>query len=525
MKIRTRFYSAVCATVVYFLCNQVHAQEAFPSAMVPYTDQQISIDGVEDEAAWGNVTESTGFWQSFPTDSLPAKEQTSFKILVDDANLYLLVKAYSVSEDYIVPSLRRDYDGYVNDNVTFLFDTYNDQTNAFMFGVNPYGVQRESLISNGGNDYRNMDSSWDAKWEVKTRQYLGYYLSEIRIPFHSIRFLEGTNQWRFNMFRYNSHTGEYTVWSRIPQHQKLIGLAFTGFLDFERPLGQSKTPLSLIPYTNALAANDYENDTEIRSLSVGGDAKIALTNGLQLDLTFNPDFSQVEVDDQVINLTRFEVTLPEKRQFFIENSDLFSNFGTGYDIRPFFSRRIGVAKDADGETIQNKILAGMRLSGKINERLRVGLLNMQTESDVDQEIAANNNTVFTLQQQLFSRSNVKLLFINRQATGSYDFLAAEDRYNRLLGADYNLASKDNRWTGRFFGYQTFSPQGGRDNAAAGASIRHNTRKHSYHLGSVYIGEDYQADLGYLKRTDLFKLSAGYTYKIWPKKGSINNILL
>ena len=118
-----------------------------------------------------------------------------------------------------------------------------------------------------------------------------------------------------------------------------------------------------------------------------------------LDLTLNPDFSQVEVDDQIINITRFEVRLPEKRQFFIQNSDLFDNFGDNFETQPFFSRRIGVAKDRDGNTIENRIIAGARLSGKLNKNLRLGFLNMQTEEDAENGITANNNTVFSLQQK------------------------------------------------------------------------------------------------------------------------------
>ena len=129
-----------------------------------------------------------------------------------------------------------------------------------------------------------------------------------------------------------------------------------------------------------------------------------------LDLTYNPDFSQVEVDDQIINLTRFEVRLPEKRQFFLQNSDLFSSFGNSYSAQPFFSRRIGVAKDLNGNTIQNRIIAGARLSGKLNKNLRLGFLNMITDSDPENKISSNNNTVFALQQKMFSRSFLGLLF-------------------------------------------------------------------------------------------------------------------
>ena len=146
---------------------------------------------------------------------------------------------------------------------------------------------------------------------------------------------------------------------------------------FEDPLGKSKAPLAFIPYINGLTSKDFENNSKINSLNFGGDVKVPIGNSLNLDLTLNPDFSQVEVDDQVVNLTRFEIRLPEKRQFFIQNSDLFTNYGDSRDGRPFFSRRIGVAKDLDGNNIQNKIITGARLSGKINEDWRIGFFQHQ----------------------------------------------------------------------------------------------------------------------------------------------------
>ena len=161
---------------------------------------------------------------------------------------------------------------------------------------------------------------------------------------------------------------------------------------------------------------------------------------MNLDLTLNPDFSQVEVDDQVTNLTRFEVSLPEKRQFFIDNSDLFASFGDERDANPFFSRRIGIAKDTAGDFIENRIIAGLRLSGKLTKDLRVGVLNIQTAKDEENEIPSNNNTMIALQQRVFSRSNIGAFFINRQSFEKNDFVDREDEYNRVVGLDYNLAS-------------------------------------------------------------------------------------
>ena len=139
--------------------------------------------------------------------------------------------------------------------------------------------------------------------------------------------------------------------------------------------------------------------------------KVPIGNSINVDLTFNPDFSQVEVDDQLVNLSQFELKLPEKRQFFTQNSDLFTDFGQQRDAEPFFSRRIGIATDLDGNTIENKIIRGFRLSGKINDKLRIGLLNVLTEEDKANGIPQNNSTLFTIRNKVFARSNYAFFFI------------------------------------------------------------------------------------------------------------------
>ena len=174
--------------------------------------------------------------------------------------------------------------------------------------------------------------------------------------------------------------------------------------------------LSVIPYLATAQERDFEGGSpQEGNLSFGGDAKVALSSALNLDITVNPDFSQVDVDEQVTNLDRFEIFFPERRQFFLENADLFSDFGVDR-MRPFFSRRIGIAEDtiAD-ENVQNKIHYGVRLSGKINNNLRVGVLNMQGQEDRSIGLLANNYTVATFQQKVFSRSNIGMIFMNKQA--------------------------------------------------------------------------------------------------------------
>ena len=189
------------------------------------------------------------------------------------------------------------------------------------------------------------------------------------------------------MYRSDTQSLEHSTWTNIPQNQSIGNLAFMGDLYFEKPLGNSKKPFTVIPYINTLSGKDFQNSSSLDYFDYGVDFKIPIANSLNLDATINPDFSQVEVDDQIVNTTKWEIKLPEKRQFFTQNSDLFSDFGTGRDAQPFFSRRIGVAQDKNGNIIENKILAGVRLSGKINDDTRIGFLNVLTDEDLENELA------------------------------------------------------------------------------------------------------------------------------------------
>ncbi len=494
---------------------------------VKYIETPIKIDGVLDESSWALADSAKDFWQYFPSDDRQAKQQAVIKMLVDDKTLYVGIKVNSSGKDYVVPSLRRDFRAGGSDNITLMFDTFNDGNNAFLFGTNAYGVLREALVSGGGTNLRGFDTSWDTKWIGESKIYDGYYIAEWAIPLSAFKYKEGETKWRFNSYHFDTKDNERNTWMNIPQNQFIFSLAYMGDMIFEKPLGKSKSPISLIPYVNTGNFKDFENNTNETPFKVGGDAKFTIGNSLNLDLTFNPDFSQVEVDQQVTNLTRFSIALPERRQFFVENSDLFGDFGDNRDSRTFFSRRIGIAEDVDGNTIENDIIAGARLSGKLNNDFRVGLLNIQTAEDEVNQIAATNNTVLALQHKLFSRSNLSFLFINKQATKDYDFLDDDDddddnnSYNRVIGLDYNLASKDNTWTGKYFVHKSFSPNVSANDYSLGHSTQYNSRYFNARLSNVYVGEDFNSELGFVRRTDIFKAVLDLEVNFWPKKGIFN----
>lgn len=489
---------------------------------VKYINEVITADGILDELSWQQVEPAKDFWQHFPTDTLQADMQSEIRFLFDDNNLYVGIKVNAPTDNFIVPSLRRDFRAGGNDNITLLFDTFSDATNAYLFGSNPEGVQREMLLSGGGREIRDFNTAWDTKWVSDSKKHDDHYILEWIIPLSAFKYTEGTTKWRFNSYHFDTQVNQWDVWINVPQNQYFFNLGYMGDMIFERPLGKSKTPITVIPYINALVGKDYENDDSTSDFKFGGDAKIAVSNSMNLDLTVNPDFSQVEVDQQVTNLTRFEVSLPERRQFFIDNSDLFSDFGDSRDSNPFFSRRIGIASDIDGNSIENDIIAGARLNGKINDNLRLGILNMQTAEDIANEIPTTNNAVLTAQHTVFNRSTLAVMFINKQATKDYDFLADEDEYNRVIGIDYRMASENNLWDGNYFFHKSFSPGVSSKDYSFGASTSYNSRNWNFTLKGVYVGDNYRSDLGFIRRTDMFKLYPNIKRLFWPKTGIINN---
>lgn len=512
------------SALLIFICFQLSlgasAQGLSKTLTAKFITDEIKLDGLLDEMAWETANRTDFFWQYFPADSALAQYPTETRVLYNQTTLYVAFRAAAPNADYVVSTLRRDFGGTSNDNVSLLFDTFNDGTNAYFLGITPYGVQREGLVSEGGATF---NTTWDVKWQAEAKRYHDHYTVEIAIPFTSLKFEEGATKWRFRPYRWNLQTNEQSTWVRVPQNQVLSNLAFMGDLHFEKPLGRSRTPFALIPYVNALAQNDFVNGNSDRDLKFGGDAKIAVGNGMNLDLTVNPDFSNVEVDDIFTNLTRFELRLPERRQFFIDNNDLFDNFGNSFnEARPFFSRRIGLAEDASGKLVQNQILAGARLSGKLNEDWRLGVLNIQTAADLGNKIPSYNNMMLAMQRKVASRSNVGVFWVNRETFEAYDFLAEGQKHNRVVGADYNLASEDGVWSGKFYAHKSFQPGDSKGNLSSQATATYNTRKWTFIQDWVYINQDFRADLGFVPRTDILKLGnmAGRTF--YPNKASLSN---
>ena len=490
----------------------------FPDLTVVATREAPVIDGMPDEAVWQTAAPATNFTQIFPTDSLPARQDTEIRFLYDEQNLYIAIYCHAAGPDFVVPNLRRDYRAGGSDNITLIFDTFGDQTNAFFFGINPYGVRREGLIANGGNDVRDFSESWDNRWGGEAQRGADFWSAELVIPFRTLRYNREGRNWRFNAYRFDTQSNERTNWTRIPRNQWMFNLGYTGELRFERGLNTTGGRISLIPYVSGSYARDFETGSNPDwNGALGGDAKIAVTSGLNLDLTVNPDFSQVEVDRQVTDLSRFELFFPERRQFFLENADLFGSFGSR-QINPFFSRRIGIVRDTTNNlTIANPIQYGVRLSGKVSDNLRVGLLNMQTADNPTLGLLRQNHTVAVLQQRIFERSNVGVIFVNKQSVGRPDSIAPD--HNRVLGFDYNIATPNNVLTGKVFYQHAFRPA---TNAAYAQGLRLDYLKRRFLLTWRHrqVTEDFEAGVGFVPRTNYFRIHPEARLFIYDK-GRVN----
>ena len=205
-----------------FLFVSVHSQTSDKSFTVKHTSDKILIDGTLDEPIWG-IAESAGeFQQYFPSDDIPAEYQTDIRMVTDETTLYVGIKVYTPGNEYVIPSLERDFRASGNDNINVIFDTFNDGTNAFLFGINPYGVRREVLISGGGQSLRGFTTSWDVKWRGESKIFEGYYTAEMAIPLTSFKFAEGETKWRFQSYRFDMQSNERSNWYAIPQNQSVI---------------------------------------------------------------------------------------------------------------------------------------------------------------------------------------------------------------------------------------------------------------------------------------------------------------
>ena len=493
-----------------FLCLSLKAQkknEAFQLAIKSATSP-INIDGIMDEVAWLEADVAADFFMVLPMDTSAAKVRTEVRMTYDQQNLYLIATCFHLLPGrYFVESLRRDFAFGKNDNFLLFMDTFDDQTNGFSFGANAAGAQWDGLMYEGGK----VDLSWDNKWTSVVKKDDDKWVFEASIPFKTIRYKKGITKWGINFSRLDLKTTEKSSWAPVPRQFPTASLAYTGILAWDQPPPQTGSNISVIPYVLGGGSKNYEKGTSTTyKKEIGVDAKIAVTSSLNLDLTVNPDFSQVEVDRQVTNLDRFELFFPERRQFFLENGDLFANFGYT-NIRPFFSRRIGLG---------TPIEYGVRLSGKLDKNWRIGVMNMQTGKVGEFDLPRQNFAVFALQRRVFSRSNVGIIFIDKE---SMNYMPSDDpsvpvysKFNRNLGLEYNLASPNNLWTGKTLFLKSFSPEKRDKEFTHAANLQYTSRRLTVSWQHEYVGENYTAEVGYVPRKNFIKFNPQLAYLFFPK---------
>jgi len=471
------------------------------------TTAPIKVDGIMDDEGWVSAEVATDFWMVQPMDTSKAKVRTEVRMTYDDYNVYMIAVCYhgDVPGPYIVESLRRDWTFGRNDNFIFFMDTFDDQTNGFTFGANAAGAQWDGLLYEGGK----ANLSWDNKWYSVVKNYPDRYILELAIPFKTLRYKKGITRWGINFSRQDLKTTEKSAWAPVPRQFPTASLAYTGQLVWDEAPPAPGPNISLIPYALTGMTRDYQHRTPMNNrFNAGLDAKIAITSSLNLDLTVNPDFSQVDVDQQVTNLDRYELFFPEKRQFFLENGDQFTNFGSA-SIRPFFSRRIGLG----GVPIR----FGARLSGKLDKNWRIGVMDMQTGRVDATGLPAQNFAVMALQRRVFARSNVGFLFVNKQSV-NYEpqpDKTAYSPYNRNLGLEYNLASSNNLWTGKALFLKSFSPGLQGKDAVYLANLQYNSRRWLLSEQVESVGQNYNAEAGYVPRKAYNRLLTNIGYTFFP----------
>lgn len=505
---------------------------------------EIKLDGILDEQSWIKADIADNWYENFPTDSLPSPFQTEARITFNDEFIYASFVCYDDDTPDVVSTLRRDFNYQLNDNISIIFSPYNDKLNGYFFNVTPVGAQREGTVSNGGIGNNAFNTYWDNKWYSKVVRYKDKWVVEMAIPFKSFRYKSDVKEWNITFDRLDKKRNIKSAWVRTPRQYYTGNLAYVGQLVWEDPIPVAKTNISIIPYVSGGSFVDKEvsptNDTS--EIQGGFDAKIGVTPSMNLDLTLNPDFSQIEVDEQIINLSRFEFQFPERRQFFLENSDLFEDAGFER-ARPFFSRRIGIVRDTAGFVQKVPILYGARLSGLINEKWRMGLMNMQTKEMLELGLPAQNYTVATLQRKFFEQSSFSMTFVNKESFGVEEgdslkyfhpsiFKRTDSKnnltpntFNRVLDADLVLRSKDNKWYHSSSLAQSFDAQNEADRLSGSAVFQYSDPNLNVDFGAFFINENFNPEVGFVPGSFVYPGQKGYYSKIAYKFYTKNDIIL
>ncbi len=476
----------------------------------------VRIDGVLDEEVWQRARPATDFVQSEPLTGQPATEPTLVRIAYDDQYLYVGATMHDREpSQLIVNDIKKDFTEEDQDDFELLLDTFGDRRNGYVFSTNVEGARHDRQVALEG---REVNQSWDAVWDVRTRRTADGWVAEMRIPFRALRFDRSAQRsWGINFSRHIRRKNEVDFWSPVPRAFTMNRVSLAGDL-VGLQTGKAGRDLRIKPYLASSTVRDLGSltnpsptfGTKIRG---GADLRAAVTSGLTLDVTINPDFGQAEADEQQVNLTQFSLFFPEKRDFFLENSGVFYIGDAARNNRVttaptpdednllFFSRRIGL--NANGGQIP--IDAGIRLTGKFSESSRIGILSISERGD---DIAPrSNSSVFRFRQNLGKIGNDIGIFamqrINMSGPDTGDVRLRGDYYNRVIGIDNNIRLVGTLdWNS--YAVKTETP--GISSGAYAWRSTLNFESNFYHGkgGVMQLGPGFQNDLGYYRRTDMRK---------------------
>jgi hypothetical protein len=488
---------------------QARPPEQAPTARAVKVTEPPQLDGnVADDPVWQAVPPLTDFWQTAPDRGQPASERTEVRIIYTSEAIYFGVVLLDRNPGGLtVAESRRDSPLDDTDSFRIILDTFHDGQNGFVFGTNPTALEYDGQVTNEGQGSSPLSGgggqqsgsgggfnlNWDGSWDVRTSSSEQGWSAEFAIPLRTLRFESGAGQtWGVNFQRNIRRRKETAYWAPLPIQFDLLRVSMAGSLtglDIPSPRNLKLTPYVLgelqqrgTVFTNTKTIGEF-----------GGDLKYSLTPSLTLDATYNTDFAQVEVDEQQINLDRFNLFFPEKRPFFLENAGLFA-VGSPGEAELFFSRRIGI--DDSGQEIP--IVGGGRLSGKAGP-VNIGLLNMQTEEQLG-VTPANNFTLARVQREFGARSNIGAIFVGRAATGD---LARDNDHNQAYAAD-------GRWgigtTGLISGFlaRTSTPGVSTSQHAYQILARNETQPLTVNGAYTETGRNFNPEVGFLSREDGFR---------------------
>lgn len=483
------------------------------------------LDGrVLDDPAWSSVAPLTQFWQTSPDAGASASEQTEVRIIYTADTLYFGVVLHDRSlEGLTVSDSRRDSPLDDVDSFRIVLDTYRDRQNGFVFGTNPAALEFDGQVSNeggqggataGGGRQQGgsgggFNLNWDGAWEVRTALLAEGWSAEFAIPFRTLRYEAGDNrEWGLNFQRTIRRRKEIAFWAAMPIQFDLLRVSLAGSLTgLDLPAQRS---LRLVPYALGKSRERRTAAGTKQFGDVGLDAKFSVTPSLTLDATVNTDFAQVEVDEQQVNLDRFNLFFPEKRPFFLENAGLFA-VGSAGEAEVFFSRRIGIADT--GEAIP--IIGGGRLSGRVGP-VNVGLLNMQTD-DVRDVAAANNFSVGRVRRDFRGRSNVGAIFVGRHTTGQVPGAPGQTDRNGAFAADGRLGIGQSGLISGFVA-RTATPGVSSSQHAFQIRAQNDTQPLTLTLAFTETGRNFNPEVGFLSRRGGFrKLEASAFSRLRPKR--------